>query len=110
MHPFCMDCGTHEDLTADHLRWPARTLIDVEVVCRSCNSKRGALRKNGKAIAERDPLHTYAVAEQSEGEGWGVDPVGGHVDRARGAFDPVTLRADLECTEDECMIMHGEPS
>jgi len=42
--PWCADCGTSDDLTGDHLRWPARTLADVEVVCRSCNSKRGASR------------------------------------------------------------------
>lgn len=42
--PFCTDCGTTSDLSADHLRWPARTLVDVEVVCRPCNSKRGAAR------------------------------------------------------------------
>lgn len=41
---FCSDCGSNNDLTGDHLRWPARTLADVDVVCRSCNSKRGALR------------------------------------------------------------------
>jgi hypothetical protein len=31
-------------LTGDHLRWPAENLADVEVVCRSCNSKRGPRR------------------------------------------------------------------
>jgi hypothetical protein len=41
---FCTDCGTKDDLTGDHLRWPARLPTDVDVVCRSCNSKRGALR------------------------------------------------------------------
>jgi len=44
LQPFCSDCGATEDLTADHLRWPARGLEDVDVVCRSCNSKRGAAR------------------------------------------------------------------
>lgn len=44
LQPFCLDCGSAEDLTADHLVWPARTLADVEVVCRSCNSRRGATR------------------------------------------------------------------
>lgn len=47
---FCTDCGTHEDLAADHLpsawwrreqRLPLR-LADVEVVCRPCNVKRGS--------------------------------------------------------------------
>jgi 5-methylcytosine-specific restriction enzyme A len=42
--PWCTDCGTRDDLTGDHLRWPARTLADVDVVCRGCNSRRGAVR------------------------------------------------------------------
>jgi 5-methylcytosine-specific restriction protein A len=46
----CRDCGTYADLTADHLpsAWhkilitkKQLTLWDIEVVCRSCNSKRG---------------------------------------------------------------------
>lgn len=44
LQPFCLDCGTADDLTSDHLVWPARTLADVEVVCRPCNSRRGAVR------------------------------------------------------------------
>lgn len=104
-HPFCMDCGTHEDLTADHLRWPARTLADVEVVCRSCNSKRGALRRNGKPVASRIPLHGYA--EPSDGT-WGVDPYGGVLDREGGAPFPVTLADGSECSDDDCMVMHPD--
>lgn len=44
LQPWCTDCGTTEDLTGDHLRWPARQLEDVDVVCRTCNSRRGAIR------------------------------------------------------------------
>ena len=48
-HPWCTDCGTPDTpdnpLTGDHLRWPALTLADIEVVCRRCNSRRGARRK-----------------------------------------------------------------
>jgi len=44
LQPFCTDCSTTDDLTADHLVWPARTLADVDVVCRPCNSRRGATR------------------------------------------------------------------
>lgn len=40
LHPWCSDCGTTKDLTGDHLRWPALTLADVQVVCRPCNSRR----------------------------------------------------------------------
>ena len=45
--PWCIDCGAIDDLTADHLRWPARTLADVAVVCRPCNTKRGATPRGG---------------------------------------------------------------
>jgi len=54
--PFCADCGATEDLTGDHKRWPARTLDDVDVVCRSCNSARGPSRSvanRGNTRAER---------------------------------------------------------
>lgn len=44
MQPFCSDCGCPDDLTADHLRWPARTLKDVDVLCRPCNSSKGPVR------------------------------------------------------------------
>lgn len=53
--PFCSDCGATEDLTTDHspeawarkARGLAVRLSDVEVVCRSCNSRRGAARGGG---------------------------------------------------------------
>jgi 5-methylcytosine-specific restriction endonuclease McrA len=51
LQPWCSDCGTDSDLTGDHLRWTARSLEDVDVVCRSCNSARGPLAGRG--------LHTY---------------------------------------------------
>lgn len=47
--PWCLDCGSTEDLTGDHLhalalggRRRGLTLADVAVRCRSCNAKRGA--------------------------------------------------------------------
>jgi 5-methylcytosine-specific restriction protein A len=40
--PWCSECGTTQDLTTDHLRWPARTLRDVQVLCRTHNSAKGA--------------------------------------------------------------------
>lgn len=101
-HPFCMDCGRHEDLTADHLRWPACTLADVEVVCRSCNSKRGALRSNGKPTASRIPLHGYAEPPDAT---WGVDRHGGGLDREGGAAVSVTHLGDLHDGCGECMDM-----
>ena len=50
--PFCSDCGATDDLTADHTpeAWARREagqsirLEDVDVVCRPCNGKRGAVR------------------------------------------------------------------
>lgn len=50
--PFCTDCGTTEDLSVDHSpeAWAAHdagrevTLDLVTVVCRPCNSRRGAAR------------------------------------------------------------------
>lgn len=47
LQPWCTDCGAVDDLTTDHLRWPATDLTDVEVVCRACNSRRGPLRTRG---------------------------------------------------------------
>jgi 5-methylcytosine-specific restriction protein A len=50
LQPFCLDAQLSPcegPLTADHLRWPARSLADVEVVCRGHNSARGARRTTG---------------------------------------------------------------
>ena len=48
----CSDCGSPDDLTADHSAeaWERRArglpirLRDIDVVCRRCNSERGAAR------------------------------------------------------------------
>ncbi len=58
LQPFCLDAhlGACEGpLTGDHLRWPARTLTDVEVVCRRHNSARGAQRTRGGTPDARGP-------------------------------------------------------
>lgn len=52
LQPWCQDCGSTDDLTADHTpegwrrkaRGLALRLVDVEVVCQSCNKKRGSSR------------------------------------------------------------------
>lgn len=52
LQPFCSDCGSTSDLTTDHSEEAWRRhergqlirLRDVDVVCRSCNGKRGAAR------------------------------------------------------------------
>lgn len=61
LQPFCTDCQTTDDLTADHLpiAWERKLsgktirLCDVEVVCRSCNSKRGQARPGGLGSTTR---------------------------------------------------------
>lgn len=63
MQPFCSDCGTPEDLTCDHSpqAWeryesglPIR-LQDVDVVCRRCNTDRGAARGPNLGPGHRNP-------------------------------------------------------
>lgn len=76
LQPFCTDCGTTQDLTGDHSpeawarheRGQAIRLQDIDVVCRSCNGRRGAVRTNqggrgtlrGRATAARR-LHLGTV-------------------------------------------------
>lgn len=58
LQPFCSDCGTKDDLQADHTpeAWRRKAagksirLRDIDVVCGPCNRKRGAAR--GEAIRE----------------------------------------------------------
>ena len=62
LQPFCTDCGSPDDLTADHTEqaWKrydeGKTirLQDIDVVCRDCNSSRGAAR--GEKIGPRRKL------------------------------------------------------
>ena len=60
--PWCVDCGTpgtpDNPLTGDHLRWPARTVADVAVRCRVCNSRRGPARgrRAFRQAASRTPI------------------------------------------------------
>lgn len=60
LQPFCEDCGSREDLQADHSpeAWRRKSkglavrLQDIAVVCGPCNIARGAARGPG---ARRDP-------------------------------------------------------
>lgn len=73
LQPFCSDCGATEDLTADHSpeAWQRKAeglpirLVDIDVVCRACNSRRGPARGVGvgrgpaSAVAKANfPSHT----------------------------------------------------
>ncbi|UCZ90473.1 hypothetical protein [Gordonia sp. WA4-43] len=75
MQPWCSDCGTRDDLTADHSEeaWrrhdagkPIR-LQDIDVLCRRCNARKGRARPGGQPPRggtglgggePRRPLHT----------------------------------------------------
>jgi hypothetical protein len=56
--PWCTDCNTEGDdgnpLSGDHLRWPATSLGDIEVVCRRCNSARGPRRGTYRKADEKN--------------------------------------------------------
>lgn len=55
--PWCTTCGATTDLTADHKvplaaggKRTGLTLTDVEVLCRPCNSRKGARRDPGDGL------------------------------------------------------------
>ena len=53
-HPYCANCGATGDLTVDHRDPTTRgrtdlTLADVDVLCRTCNSRKGA-RGGGQGV------------------------------------------------------------
>ena len=66
LQPWCSDCFATDDLTTDHTEdaWKRKAagkvirLTDVDVVCRSCNAKRGRARPTGERAHEgpRDPV------------------------------------------------------
>lgn len=69
LSPQCEDCGSVDDLTTDHSTeaWKRRELglsirlRDVAVVCRRCNSERGAAR--GERGAQHDQWRTHQLAQ-----------------------------------------------
>jgi 5-methylcytosine-specific restriction enzyme A len=75
LQPFCIDCYTTENLSTDHKpsAWKRKAegkpirLRDVDVVCLSCNVKRGTSRpqgtrsevdRSGPTGEAKSPLHT----------------------------------------------------
>lgn len=71
LQPWCSDCRSPEDLTADHspTAWARRSagkairLRDIDVVCRRCNSDRGPAR--GEAAREdRRPADLPATLDE----------------------------------------------
>jgi len=72
LQPFCTDCGSTHDLTADHSpeawirhdKGLAVRLVDIEVVCRRCNSERGAAR--GDTTTDRHNFGRPAALDQGD--------------------------------------------
>lgn len=73
IQPWCDDCGTTTDLTADHTpeAWarheqglPIR-LEDVNVVCRPCNSRRGSIRGDDPGWTGRAPYDKASSRTQT---------------------------------------------
>lgn len=63
LQPWCTFCGATDDLTVDHVVPLAQTgtqvrptLADVQVLCRSCNSTKGASRDGGPTELLAPPL------------------------------------------------------
>lgn len=68
VHPWCVHCGATSDLTADHLQWPATTLAHVQVLCRSCNARkgrqpRGVTVNEGPMVTRRVPPATNTPSD-----------------------------------------------
>lgn len=96
---WCSDCGTEDDLTCDHSEaaWRRKAagqpirLTDVDVVCRSCNGKRGrarptaTTREGGNTIPDSPGTSLPAQVSLSEGTPHGsTAPVKGSRTRAQG--------------------------
>ena len=82
LQPFCLDCGTTEDLTTDHTpeAWERKLagkvirLEDVAVVCRGCNARRGAARPGAGQVPRnvpggRETQTSHARGPQGRGVG-----------------------------------------
>jgi 5-methylcytosine-specific restriction endonuclease McrA len=76
LQPFCSDCGSTDDLTTDHApeAWRRRArglairLVDVDVVCRRCNSARGAARSPSKPRGGTPLDSVFEPARQAASE------------------------------------------
>lgn len=75
LQPWCSGCGSTEDLTTDHLpeAWAAKeagktvTLAMVDVLCRACNTRRGAARGNAPTRGNARRGSTEALAAKPQG-------------------------------------------
>lgn len=81
LQPFCSDCGRTDTLTADHSieAWkrhdaglPVR-LQDIDVVCRQCNTDRGAARGDGATDEYRSGNNGVQMLEEWVSENRSTD-------------------------------------
>lgn len=76
LSPQCEDCGSVDDLTTDHsvTAWERRAqgksirLRDVAVVCRRCNTERGAARGPGASAHLQWERDLSVLAHELDGE------------------------------------------
>jgi 5-methylcytosine-specific restriction endonuclease McrA len=52
-HPYCAECGSTHDLTADHVAGGGRLDEGITVLCRSCNSRKAATTDRRRALAQQ---------------------------------------------------------
>lgn len=71
LQPWCSTCGATEDLTCDHTptAWQRKAqgkairLRDVDVLCRACNSRKGAARQARGDTPHHPPASPPPVVE-----------------------------------------------
>lgn len=70
--PYCCECGATNDLTVDHLLpgKEAWTLDDVQVLCRGCNSRKGAPKPGEEPLPA--PLRDLAPQSKFPTHGPGI--------------------------------------
>jgi 5-methylcytosine-specific restriction endonuclease McrA len=63
----CVHCGSTSDLTAGHLRYPARSAADAQCECRACNGRDGATRQAGSQAREGGRSRVSVGGDDSAG-------------------------------------------
>lgn len=82
-HPYCSNCRSTEDLTADHIvpksKGGRNVLSNVQVLCRSCNSgKREGGRDRLEASSQRNPPPGFREKQRGWSPAPGRDGGSGH--------------------------------
>ena len=93
LQPWCSDCGTPHDLTADHTTsaWARKEqgleirLEDIDVVCRACNADRGPARGPDASDSKRQLQRDEQLRATAYGDD---DEIGLDEAIARGLVEP----------------------